>query len=447
MDFKDRKRELNEFRDIIDSKKFELIILYGRRRVGKTELILQATRDKKRLYYLAVGQDNLRRFYNTCSQHYPEVNKLREDYEVLFNFLKEKTDIIILDEFQNMILEDENILHLLQSIIDTQLKNTTVKLFLVGSSISMMTSKILTYTSPLYGRRTGSIKLEPINFYDFTQFFPTLSLKKQIEVFSFCDGIPYYINMVDPPFWKWLENELKKTSSVFKDEIDFLMRYEFSRPGTYKAILEAIAFGKTKLNEIKMYIGSKRTDISPYLSNLIDVDMIIRGIPITEKETSRKGRYYLKDNFLKFWFRFVYPNLSSIEEGIFNADLIKQDYPVYLGKIFESVIKDFLIQSRVIEFTKIGKWWWKEYEIDLIAMNQMNNTITFIECKWQKEVNASRILHDLMEKKKYVDWNLKERKESFMLFARSFYSKPSEYKGIPVKCYDLKDISELIKTS
>jgi hypothetical protein len=445
MQFHNRTEELKDLREILEREEFQFIILYGRRRVGKTELILQATKQKNRVYYLAVGQDNLRRLYETCSLQYPEVSKLRQTYDVIFDFLKNNVEVIIIDEFQNMIQEDENILHLMQSIIDVQLKDTKMKLFLIGSSVSLMTSKILNYTSPLYGRRTGSIKLEAIDFYDFTHFFPDLGLKEQIEIYSFSDGIPYYINNIEPPLWEWMEKELKKSSSIFRDEIDFLMRYEFSRPGMYKSILEAIAFGKTTLSDIKGFVGIKRTDISPYLSNLIDVDMIVREIPITEKPNSRRGRYYLKDNYLKFWFRFIYPNLSAIEEGIFDINIIRENYSTFLGSIFEKVVKQFLIRSDLIKITKIGRWWWKDKEIDLIAFNQFKNSISFIECKWQKKVNAKRISLDLIKKKEYVDWNSQNRNEHFIIFARSFYQKITEYKGIKVTCIDLQDMAKIFK--
>jgi len=445
--FKDRERELKELRNIIESKDFQLVILYGRRRVGKTELILQATKQKRRIYYLAVGQNNLKRFYNKCSTQYPEIDKLKEDYELIFEYLKDKANVIIIDEFQNMIQEDENILHLMQSIIDTTLKESGIKLFLVGSSVSMMTSKVLNYKSPLYGRRTGSIKLQPINFSSFIQFFPSLSLRELIEIYGFSDGVPYYINRINPPFWKWLSQEFTKTSSIFIDEVDFLMRYEFNRPGVYKSILEAIAFGCTTLNEIKMHIKAKRTDISPYLSNLIDVEMILREVPVLENITSRRGRYFLKDNFLKFWFRYIYPNLSAIEEGLFRIESIKQNYSQYLGPIFEDVVKDLIIHTQKLEFTTIGRWWWKEYEMDLVALNQLGNSITFIECKWQENVNAERIFHDLMEKKDYINWNLNDRKEHFIIFAKSFYKKVSEYDGKDCQCFDLDDIVQLLEGS
>ncbi len=443
--FKNRKKELEEIKEVINSKKFELFVLYGRRRIGKTELILNATKNKKRIYYLATGENNLERFYNTCLNQEEGVSKLKKDWGVLFDYLKNKRDIIIIDEFQNLIAENKNILNIFQSIVDTILKDSKIKLFLLGSSISMMTSKVLSYKSPLYGRRTGSIDLKAVSFFDLKKFFPNFGIEELMNIYGFADGIPFYLIKIDKKFWPWLENELKKEKSFLRDEMDFLIRYEFDDPGTYKLILEAIANGKTKLNEIKDFSKFKRTDLTPYLKNLIEINFIKRLVPINENIKSRKGRYYLSDNFLQFWFRYIYPNLSSIEEGIFNVDLIKENYNSYLGFIFEKVTKQFLIKTNFFNFTKIGQWWHKDKEIDIVALNEKNKEALFVECKWKSKVNAENVIEKLAEKAKFVDWNNEKRKEYFAVFAKSFSKKIRKFEGKKVYCFDLKDLKEYLK--
>jgi AAA+ ATPase superfamily predicted ATPase len=175
--FKDREDDLANINKILDSNTFEFIIIYGRRRVGKTELILQATRNTNRIYYLAVGAKNLERFYDLCARQYPEVSKLRMDWEVLFEYLKDRVDVVVIDEFQNMIKEDVNILNIFQSVTDTVLTDSRLKLFILGSSVSIITSKVLDYQSPLYGRRTGSIDLKAVSFFDLRKFYPDLDIK------------------------------------------------------------------------------------------------------------------------------------------------------------------------------------------------------------------------------------------------------------------------------
>jgi hypothetical protein len=222
------------------------------------------------------------------------------------------------------------------------------------------------------------------------------------------------------------------------------MRYEFSDIGTYKVILEAIAHGKTKLNEIKNYIKVSRTDISPYLRNLIEVGFVQRIVPITENIKSRFGRYYLADNFLSFWFLYIYPNLSSIEQGLLKITQIKKDYPRYLGFVFEEVCKEFMIKNKHFNINKIGRWWHKENEIDIVALNDESKEILFCECKWQDKVDAKKLLQELKEKAKLVDWNNESRKEKYALFAKSFKRK---FKEKNLKLYDLKDLGRNKKTN
>ena len=442
--FKDRESELKELNEVLGSNKFEFLIIYGRRRIGKTELILEATKNKKKIYYLSVGEKNLERFYSLCLQHYPEGSKLKVDWETLFEFLKTKVQVIIIDEFQNLIKEDKNILNIFQSITDITLKNSKLKLVLLGSSVSMITSQVLSYKSPLYGRRTGSMELKAISFFDIKKFFPKFRIDQLVEIYGFADGIPFYLIKIDKGLWSWLTGEIKKEKSFLRDEVDFIMRYEFEDVSTYKLILEAIAFGKTKLNEIKDYIKVKRTDISPYLKNLLEVRMIKRIVPITERAKSRLGRYYLSDNFLKFWFRYVYPNLSSIEEGIFDMRSIKQDYNTYLGGVFEEVSRQFLIHNKekFFPFTKIGRWWHKDREIDIVALNEQTKEILFCECKWRNRIGAEGVLQKLKQKAQYVDWHKSKRKEYYVIFAKSFKEKIKEPN---VRLFDLKDMEKIFR--
>jgi uncharacterized protein len=438
--FKDRKKEFLELRESINKKAFAFEIIYGRRRVGKTELILHATKKDKRIYYLAVGENNLERFYAVCVEYDSNISKLKMDYEVLFDYLKNNVDVLIIDEFQNLIKENPNFLSILQSIIDTKLKKSNLKFFILGSSISIITSKVLNYNSPIFGRKTASLKLKPVSFFDLHYFFPKLKINELIEIYGFADGVPYYLNMIDKPFWFWLDDEIKRRKGFLKDEVDFLMKLEFENASTYKLVLEAIANGKTVINEIKDFIKLQRTDLSPYLSNLIEVGFVKREVSITENVKSRHGRYYLNDNFLKFWFKYIYPNLSSIEQGIFKVDSIKKDYSAYLGFIFEEVCKQYLAQINSFDYSVLGRWWYKGIEIDILALNEESKSILFGECKWQENVDAIKLFSKLKEKAMFVDWNIHKRREEFVLFAKSFKTKP-KIKGLLL--FDLKDLNNV----
>ncbi len=440
MSFKDRKAELLALQGWLKSDAFELIVIYGRRRVGKTELALQATKDMKRVYYLATGGFNLPRFHDSCIVQVPSAAKVKMDYEVLFDYLKDKVDVIILDEFQEIIKEDENVVSLLQSVIDQHLHASRLKIVLLGSSISLMQSKVLGYKAPLYGRRTGSMKLEPVRFFDLASFFPGASLEELVEIFGFSDGIPQYLVQVKRPFWQWLMAQFKDEIGFLRDEPEFLLRYEFSNPSTYKAVLEAIAFGNTTVGEIKDRMKVARTDISPYLENLATLGFISRQVPVTENITTRSGRYYIKDNFIKFWFRFVYPNLSAIESRAFDMSTIKDHYTQYLGAVFEEVSTQYVIESKLFPFSKIGRWWWKDHEIDIVGLYEPSETLSCGECKWSEGVDSASVARRLRDTSTYVPWLANSRREAYYIFAKSFSRRIGEIDGAPVRCIDAAEM-------
>ncbi|AMQ18723.1 ATP-binding protein [Thermococcus peptonophilus] len=426
MPFVDRKEELESLRERLLSENFELVVIYGRRRVGKTRLVLEAVKGIPHVYYLAVEGDNLRHFRETAERIFPEVRYSREDWEGTLHALKGK--VIVIDEFPNLIKEDPKVLSVFQRAIDIDLSNSGTKLILLGSSVGMMAEKVLSYKSPLYGRRTGSMKLKPMSFFALKEFFPEASWEELVEIYGLTDGIPFYITRVKLPFWEWLEKELKDPVSFFRDEVDFLLRYEFSEISTYKRILEAIALGRTTPKEIRDFTGMRHSDITPYLRNLISVDLLIREVPVTEKPTSKRGRYYLADNFLAFWFRFVYPNLSRIEEGTFEVAEIRETYPHYLGRVFEKVARQFLVGMNKagklpFRLTKIGRWWYKGEEIDLVALNERERKALFVEVKWKDlgKREARGILKDLERKAELV--GLEDWERSYGLIAKGIDGK------------------------
>ncbi|PKP55766.1 MAG: hypothetical protein CVT89_07630, partial [Candidatus Altiarchaeales archaeon HGW-Altiarchaeales-2] len=356
------------------------------------------------------------------------------------------------DEFPNLIKENPKIVSEFQRIVDVILKDTKTKLILLGSSISMMESRVLSYDSPLFGRKTGQIKLKSMKFREIKNFFPDASAKELVEICGFAGGVPFYLEKVLYPFWEWMEKELKRTDSFLKTEIDFLMKYEFSETRTYKKILEAIAFGNTQLGEIKDYCGFKGTDITPYLKNLIETEFVNKISPLFATVQSRKSRYYIKDNFVRFWFKFIYPNISFIEEGIFSADEIKKNYSTYLGGTYEKICFEFLIEnidSMPFRFTKIGRQYGSiplakkgenQYEIDWVGINEATKEILFVECKWKdlNEEEFRKILNELKEKAKFVEWNNDNRKEYFGIIAKRIENKEKLRKE-GFRAFDLED--------
>ncbi|XRP97241.1 ATP-binding protein [Methanocaldococcus sp. 16A] len=442
--FINREDELKALNEKLNSNKFEFVVIYGRRRIGKTKLVLKSVENREHIYYLAVEGDNLKHFKRYASKVVPTIEYAKEDWEAYFNFLKDK--IIIIDEFPNLIKENPNILSLFQRIVDIHLKDTKTKLIILGSSLSMMGEKVLSYKSPLYGRKTGVLKIRPLKFKHLKEFFPNATWEELVEIYGFADGIPYYLEKIKLPFWKYLNEELKRVDSFLRYEVDFLMKYEFEEPTTYKKILEAIAFGNHTLGEIKNYLGIKHSDLTPYLKNLIEVEFVEREIPITESPKTKKGRYYIKDNFITFYFRYIFPNLSAIEEGIFEIDEIKADYNQYLGFVFGKVAKEFLIELNKMnklpfKFLNIGRWWKKGEEIDLIALNKNEKKALFIEVKWKnlKDRDVKRILNNLERKSELV--GLSDYEKYYAIIGKEIKNKEN-LKDYLV--FDLEDFNKLL---
>lgn len=462
--FINRKPELAFLNERFKSGSAELIIVYGRRRVGKTELLLQFAKDKPHVYFLASEtseKDNLQEIFSKLDGFFKDgASALEKTWENLFSYLAKKGRfVLIIDEFPYLITQNKAVPSLFQKGWDTHLKDSESFLVLAGSSIGMMEEHTLFYKAPLYGRRTGQWKVEPMKFWDLFEFFPGYDAKDVIRTYGALDSIPAYLTRFDPQcdFWKNLgQNNLKKGTFLY-DETDFLLKQELREPKTYKSILKAIAFNNTKFSEIMNFTGLDKSTLFIYLDTLESLNIVEKRLPVLDKPKSKRGRYFIKDNFFKFWFRYVLPNKSSLEEG--NIDLvlngIKNDYDSYIGRsVFESVCSDFLRvkAGRLLPFPPgaLGGQWGvftdsgktTPYEIDIVALNDQTKQILFCECKWQDKVDAGRILRELREKAEYVEWNNDKRHEHYAIFAKSFKERIKEP---DVMLFDLNDLERTLK--
>ena len=447
--FVNRERELSDLQVAFRSDRAELIVIYGRRRIGKTELIKEAIRGRKAGYFFveqALEKDNLESFKKIVSQvlENPLIAKGDLTWEELFELIAdEDKPIIAFDEFPNLISENKALLSKFQKIWDELLKNTTVKLILCGSSISMMENYLLNYRSPLYGRRTGQIFVMPLKARHILDF-GAASIEEAVEIFGITDGIPEYIKEVcyRRKHGEKLDEVFQPNKSLFS-EAEILVKSELREPTRYFKILKAIAFGNTKFGDIVNYTGFPTATVSKYLSNLVELHVVAESYPVLdEKERRRNKRYHLSDNYFDFYFRFIYPNKSEL---ILNGQItgFHSDYNRYLGKVFEKFSKEF-IEERVemlpFRFSRIGRWWHKETEIDLVALNEMDKEILFVECKWRNldYRSAIKIIGSLKEKSRHFRWNDDERIEYFGVMAKSIQGKEELRRGGFV-AFDLND--------
>jgi len=459
--FVNRKRELEFLENKYKEGKRQLIVIYGRRRIGKTELITHFARNREHIYFLANKRGTLAnadRFAEKAAKFFNDIKPAVKDFDGVFKYIinriKNKKLIIVIDEFSYLVEKDPAIPSVFQFIVDEILKKSNVMLILCGSSMSMMEKGVLSYKSPLYGRRTGQWKLNPLNIKATMKFFPDLDMMNMIEFYSVVGDVPAYLIKLDPKkdLFENIRKKILAKGEFLYDEGRNLLMQELREPDTYLGILEAMTKA-SRPGEIANLARIDAKDLPKYIKNLQKIDIIEKINLITERKP-KKTLYMIKDNFIKFWFRFVYPNKSELEEN--NIDdvsaEIRKNFSQYVGRCFEkfcfSMLKEGYI--KIFKFTKISKQWGKfkgekgknTYEIDIVALNDKTMQILFAECKWKNNVNASKILQELKEKTNYVEWHKNERKEYYVLFAKSFKNRVEERN---VFCFDLNDIEKFLK--
>lgn len=439
MKFINREKELQTLEKEYKKKNSSFIVIYGRRRTGKTTLIEKFIEDKPSIYFLADLQNErlqIERFKNVVAESLNDelLKSLQiNDWETIFKYIFQKEHkrklIIVIDEFQYLVKVNKALPSIFQSVWDNLLKNQNVMLVLCGSLISLMYDIALNYSSPLYGRRTAQIKLQPMNFFNFQKFFTSSNNDKLLQFYSVIGGIPKYIEFFNEKteiFENIKENILDKNSFLY-EEPKFLLKDEVREPVTYFSILQVISQGEHKIGKIASKLGIETKNLTSFIEKLIELEIIERQVPVTEENPakSKKGLYFIKDNFFNFWFRYVFPHQSYLETGKYDFVLnkIKSEFNLYVSFIFEKVAADYLLEKVELPFPiqKIGKWWDKDKEIDIVVLGE--NEILFGECKyWDKPVGLN-VLNGLKEKSKYVIWKKENRKEYFAVFSRKGFTQ------------------------
>ena len=453
--FLNRKKEI----EIINNLKKDnfFIVVKGRRRIGKTTFLKKCFHDAVYIFIWpnkSIGWINER----ICKDHNLPSFKNFTDIIV---YLLDKKKVVIIDEFQNFLTVDKSIFGEVQLLIDERKKSKFLKIAVAGSSYSLINKVFGNVASPLYGRRTAEITLFHLPVKDIFNALK-ISLEEFIKLWSVFEGVPYYYEMIDTSIST--EENIKKLivlrEGILQSEGEAVLSVEFGQDSkTYNTLLMAIAEGKTKLNEIANVFGNKKNEVIKYLSIVRKEFKLIKRItPINaDIKKSKEGRYELVDNFMDFWFYFIDRQKDFIEQERFQELelFFKNNFNSFVGKKFERFIKN-LIETKIVRLNfepiKIGKQWGKikgaekgknTYEIDICAINEKTKQILFCECKWKDKVNPEKVIKELKEKSKYVDWYNNERKEYYTIFAKSFKKK---IKQKNIYLFDLKDLEKTMKT-
>lgn len=403
MRFFDRKEEIATLRKIRDNaeRNAQFTVLTGRRRIGKTSLVLKAYEDKPVLYFF-VGRkaESL-----LCEEFRHEVeDKLgiklggtpsgfAELFDYLMQLSKQQSFTLFIDEFQNFVRVNPSVFSDIQKIWDLNHSESRMNLVVCGSIYSMMTKIFRDKKEPLYNRQNRFMTIhafKPSVLKEILDaYHPGYTKEDLLALYTFTGGVAKYVELLvddNALTYEAMVDSIISPDSTFINEGRSILIEEFGKDyDTYFSILSAIASGKTRRSEIESIIGRH---ISGYLTRLEDdYEIITKQIPVGAKPLSKNAIYVIRDNFFTFWFRFIFKYAHIIEIGAYGQlrTLIKRDYPTYSGKILERYFIDKAIESG--GYTMIGQWWDRkgENEIDMITANELDKTVEIYEIKRNRQ--------------------------------------------------------------
>lgn len=452
-----------------DEGAFECVIIYGRRRVGKTALINEFCKDKKCIYFSALkatAAENLSTLSKAVYQYqhpdsdmssHPEFSSFEAVLEEIGRIGEEERIVFVIDEYPYLAESYGAVSSRLQHLIDLSWQYGKIFLILCGSSMSFMQNQVLGYESPLYGRRTMQFRIEPMTYRETAVFHPDLPAEQKAYLYGITGGIPHYINKlhVRTDLDAALIDNLFDRSAYLFEEPENLLKQELREPAVYNAVIRAIAEGASRLNEIAAKVGLESGACSKYISVLTELGIIRKETAITER-SAKKTLYMIEDNFFRFWYRFIPQNISSISAGRFEhlyEKMVKANMHDYMGLVFEKMCREYLMkyaEDLPFDLADVGQWWGtdaaekKEIQIDIVGVpvHEPNHKISEYligSCKFRNEKPGINEIH-LLEH--YAAVFGKGTSYYYMIFSLTgFTEELQQYaKSHPVKLVTLKDM-------
>lgn len=432
--FVGRKRELAFLEERLVKGRPELIILYGRRRVGKTELTKEFLRRKRGIYYLGEKlpeQLQLKKLSEKVVEFFNEdIITEFSDWEMLFKYLAARHEryVLVIDEFPYLIEREPGIITAFQKGWDEYLSKSNVFLILTGSSVSVMENSVLSYKSPLYGRRTGQLLLNQFTLSEIGDFFgKKYEFDDLLKIWGTLGGVPFYLEQFDSSldYYGNVEEKILNQGEVLFAEAEFLLNEDLREPRNYFAILRAISLGKRKLGEIINETGIDKSSIMKYISVLNLLGIVEKEVPVGEDPLkSKKGLYRIADNFFRFYFRYVfyYKDLVLTDQKERLLSILKDTENQFFSLIYEDFAHSAIREITGSSYIEIGRWWDRNSEIDLVGMDREEKRILFGEVKWSGNPVGTDVLATLREKANLPQWDNFKKKE-YAIFSRSGFTK------------------------
>ena len=439
--FAGRRNEQKRLDAIYGSGVFECVILHGRRRVGKTALLREFVAGKKSIFFSAretSSRENLAGFADVIDalrhevpRNEPPIASFDDAFERLGALAVSERVVAVIDDYQFLIAAQRGISALICGQIDKNLKSGKLMLLICGTSEPVMEAETFGYNSPFHGRRTAQISLMPFTFFETRHIYTAFSPYDIAIVYGLTGGVPKYLELMDPE--QTIEDNIRRNyldaSSFLFEEPGNILHREIRDPAYYNAILSAIAAGNAKNSEIASAVGLETSACTAYLKNLISLGFVGKYTPITEK-AGKKTVYEIDDNMFRFWYRFVYGNISQIQSGAVDKIWrgVAREIPFFMGKVFRDICLQWLHQRNEagrlpLKFAEIGRWWgvdpiWKtDALVPIVAYSDDSNAL-FADCEWSEEPMRVGALNSLFERSRLFRFS----NRYIYLFSRSGFT-------------------------
>lgn len=475
-----RERELKFLNGKYDENGGQLVVLYGRRRVGKTETLREFCKGKPHVFFSCTQTTDrvqLRNFSKRIlSEDLPAKKYISEfdSWEKAFEAVLDlpfggKKKLLVIDEFPYMCRGNKSIPSILQNLWDTSFKESNVMIILCGSAMSFIEKELLAEKNPLYGRATGIYKMKEMGFYDAVKFFPKYSERDKLTAYAVLGGIPHYLRQWNPELGvdENIKRNILTKGCVLYSEVEFLLHQELRETPVYNSVIEAIALGNTRLNEISQKSLIEDTSkTSVYLKNLIELGIVEREFSvdakIKEQANSNRGVYRLADNFFRFWYAFGFENLSQLEDGDVDGVFeyaVKPALHGFVSFAFEDVCRQFIREKQKkndlpFRYSKMGRWMGKttvrdeaaanglrtaETEIDVLCISKDENAYLVGECKYK---GAPFSYSEYLDVKAKLSAQKEKASFFYALFSESGFDEKivSEAESGKTRLYKLEDI-------